>query len=148
VATAIASSSFLQFSASCDRVGIVRKVLEVEHKGVATVLSGLLDEVLFGSHNVSLDGNALGLLGITLELDGHSPGLLNVVLLGLLDVSLGGILPGLLDGVLLGALDGGQSLCQLIKFSPVLMMIAMGREILFPSQDRVALNARWACKWR
>jgi hypothetical protein len=46
---------------------------------------------------------------------------------------LGGILPELLDGVLLGALDGGQSLCWLIKFSPVLMRIAMGRETLFPS---------------
>ncbi len=51
---------------------------------------------------ILLDGNALGLLVITLELDGHSSGLLNVVLLGLLDGLLGGILPGLLDRVCLG----------------------------------------------
>jgi hypothetical protein len=148
MAAAIASSSFLLFSASCNRVGIVRTVLEVEHKSVATVLSGLLDGVLLGLHDVLLDQNALGLLGITLELDGHLPGLLNVVLLGLLDGLLGGILPGFFNGVSLGALDGGQSLYWLIKFSPVLMRIATGREILFPSQDRVALTARWRCKWR
>jgi hypothetical protein len=82
-------------------------VLEVEHKGMATVLSGLLARVLLGLHNVSLNGNALGLLGITLGLDDHSPGLLNVVLLVSLDVLLGRIFPGLLDRVLLGALDGG-----------------------------------------
>jgi hypothetical protein len=123
-------------------------VLEVEHKGVATVLSGLLDGVLLGLHDVLLDVNALGLLGITLELDGHSPGLLNVVSLGLLDGLLGRILPGLPNGVLLGALDGGQSFCRLIKFSLVSMRIATGRKILFPSRDRVALDARWACKWR
>ncbi len=73
---------------------------------MATVLSGLLDGVFLGLHDVLLDRNALGLLGITLGLDGHSPGSLNVVSLGLLDVLLGRILPGLLDGVLLGALDG------------------------------------------
>ncbi len=123
-------------------------VLEVEHEGVATVLSGLFDGVLLGLLDVLLQRNALQLLEITLELDGHSPGSLNVVLLGLLDGLLGGILPRLLDGVLLGALDGGQSLCRLIEFSLVLMRIAMGRETLFPSRDRVALNARWACKWR
>jgi hypothetical protein len=108
----------------------------------------LLDGVLLGLHDVSLNGNALGLLGITLGLDCHSSGLLNVVLLGLLYGLLGRILPGLLNGVLLGALDGGQSLCRLIEFSLVLMKIAAGREILFPSQDRVALDAQWACKWR
>jgi hypothetical protein len=148
MAAAITSSSFLRFSASCDRVGIVKTVLDVEHKGIATVLSGSLDGVLLGFHDVSLDRNALGLLGITLGLDSHSPGLLNVVLLGLLDGLLGGISPGLLDWVLLGALDGGQSLCLLFEFSPVSMRIATGREILFPSQDRVALDVRWACKWR
>jgi hypothetical protein len=89
VVAAIASSSFLWFSASCDRVGIVKTVLEVEHKGVATILSGLLDGVLLGLHDVLLNGNALGLLGITLGLDCHSPGLLNVVLLGSLDGLLG-----------------------------------------------------------
>jgi hypothetical protein len=123
-------------------------VLEVEHKGVATVLSGSLDGVLLGSHDVLLDGNALGFLGITLGLDSHSPGSRNVVSLCLLDGLLGGIWPGLLDVVLLGALDGGQSLCWLIKFSPVSMRIVMGKEILFPSQDRVALDAWWTCKWR
>ncbi len=81
---------------------------------MVTVLSGLLDGVLLGSHNVLLDGNALGLLGITLGLGGHSPGLLNVVSLGLLDGLLGGISPGLLDRVLLGVLNGGQSLCRWI----------------------------------
>jgi hypothetical protein len=111
---------------------------------MATVLSGLLDGVLLGLH----DGNALRLLGITLGLDSHSPGSPNVALLGLLDGLLCRILSGLLDGVLLGVLDGGQSLCWLIKFSPLSMRIATGREILFPSQDRVALDARLACKWR
>ncbi len=115
-------------------------MLEVEHKGVATVLSGSLDGVLLGSHDVLLDGNALGLLGITLGLDCHSPVSLNVVLLGLLDELLGEISPGLLDGVLLGALDEGQSVCWLIKLSTVSMRIVTGREILCPSQDRVALD--------
>jgi hypothetical protein len=114
MAAAIASSSFLWFSASCNRIGIVKTVLGVEHKGVATILSGLPDGVLLGLHNVSLDGNALGLLGITLGLDCHLPGLLNVVLLGLLNGLLGRILPGLLKGFLLGALDEGQSLCWLV----------------------------------
>ncbi len=82
-------------------------VLEVEHEGVATVLIGLLDGVLLGLHNLLLDGNALGLLGITLGLDSHSPELLNVILLGLLDVLLSRISPGLVDGVFLGALNGG-----------------------------------------
>ncbi len=77
-------------------------VLEVEHEGVVTVLSGLLDGVLLGLHNVLLDGNALGLLGITLGLDGHSPGLLNVVLLGLLDGLLGRIFLDCLTGFCLG----------------------------------------------
>ncbi len=98
-------------------------VLEVEHEGVVTVLSGLLDGFLLGLHDVLLDRNALGLLGITLGLDSHSSGSLNVVLLGLLDGLLGRILP-------------------------VSMRIVTGRKILFPSQDRVALDARWACKWR
>ncbi len=115
---------------------------------MVTVLSGLLDRVLFGSHNILLDRNALGLLRITLGLDYHSPGLLNVVLLGSLDGLLSGIFPGLLDGVLLGVLNGGQSSCRLIEFSMVSMRIAMGREILFPSRDRVALDAWWACKLR
>ncbi len=56
---------------------------------MATILSGLLDGVLLGLHDVLLNGNALGLLGITLGLDCHSPGLLNVVLLGSLDGLLG-----------------------------------------------------------
>ncbi len=96
---AIASSSFLCFSVSCNCVGIVKTVLEVEPKGVATVLSGLLNIVLLGLHDVLLNGNALVLLGITLELDGHSPGLLNVVSLSLLDGLLCRISPGLLNGV-------------------------------------------------
>ncbi len=58
------------------------------------------------------------------------------------------VLSGSLDGILLGLHNGEQNLCWLIKFSLVSMRIAMGREILFPSQDRVTLNAWWACKWR
>ncbi len=115
---------------------------------MATILSGLLNRVLLGLHDELLDENALGLLGITLELDGDSPRSLNVVLLGLLNGLLGGISPGLLDGVLVGVLDGGQSLCRLIEFSPVSMRVAMATEILFPSRYRVALDAQWTCKWR
>jgi hypothetical protein len=248
VVAAITSFSFLQASAFFDLFGIAETALELEIGGVATLLAGSLNRVLFGSLvglcsgispgslnritlellgfapwllekvslgtlNRLLSGLSLGLLdrveydglfdnlscglldGSTLWLIGLSPGVLDWVLLGernggLFNLSPGGLslglldrvesrsldkllddlalnlldrdtlrldvlLPrlsnritpgllgrvslGLLDGVMPGSYDGGRRFCWLIK-------IAMaGREFLFPRQDTVTLNARWAC---
>jgi hypothetical protein len=74
VAAAIASSSFLRASAFFDLIGIVETALELEMGGVATLLAGSLDRVLFGSLFGFLSGISPGLLNrITLELLGFAP---------------------------------------------------------------------------
>jgi hypothetical protein len=74
VVAAIASSSFLQASASFDLVGTVETALELEMGGMATLLARSLDRVLFDLLVGFLSGISPGLLNrITLELLGFAP---------------------------------------------------------------------------